>query len=75
MAENSDKRPEPGAISGGASCSQFQMFDRREFLHTAAAGAAALAMPRWMQAAQSGLDAIRAEIEKRHDESVQRLQQ
>jgi acetylornithine deacetylase/succinyl-diaminopimelate desuccinylase-like protein len=53
---------------------------RREFLQGAAAGAvvgaAALALPNWAQAgAVAGeLDAVRAEIEKRHDESVQRLQ-
>jgi acetylornithine deacetylase/succinyl-diaminopimelate desuccinylase-like protein len=49
---------------------------RRTFLHGAvAAGAAALAWPRWTPAAASDLDAIRAEIEKRHDESVKRLQE
>src|SRR5229473_488053 len=42
---------------------------RRTFLHGAvAAGAASLAWPRWTRAAASDLDAIRAEIEKRHDE-------
>ncbi len=52
--------------------------DRRTFLQGAAAAAAAtaatLAMPRWSQAHPGELDAIRAEIEKRHDESVKRLQ-
>jgi acetylornithine deacetylase/succinyl-diaminopimelate desuccinylase-like protein len=52
--------------------------DRRAFLRDAAAGAAvtaaALAWPRWSRAAGSDLDDIRAQIEKRHDESVQRLQ-
>ncbi len=48
--------------------------DRRAFLQGAAAAAAALAMPRWARAHPSDLDAIRAEIEKRHDESVKRLQ-
>jgi acetylornithine deacetylase/succinyl-diaminopimelate desuccinylase-like protein len=52
--------------------------DRREFLQGAAAtaltGATSLALPRWTAAAPSDLDAIRAEIEKRHDESVKRLQ-
>lgn len=52
--------------------------DRREFLQgvaaTAAATAATLAMPRWAQAHPGDLDAIRAEVEKRHDESVKRLQ-
>ena len=48
--------------------------DRRAFLQGAAAAAAALAMPRWVRAHPSDLDAIHAEIEKRHDESVKRLQ-
>jgi len=52
--------------------------DRRAFLQSAAATAAAtavtLAMPRWAQAHPGDLDAIRAEVEKRHDESVKRLQ-
>ena len=50
--------------------------DRRTFLQTAAAGAAALALPRWTLAADasSDLDAIFAEIDKRHDESLKRLQ-
>ncbi len=60
--------------------------DRRAFLQGAVAGAAALALPEsvrawppWTRAAanpeSSELDAIRAEIEKRHDESVKRLQE
>src|SRR3989440_3161580 len=48
--------------------------DRRAFLQGAAAAAAALAMPRWAQAHPGNMDAILAEIEKRHDESVKRLQ-
>ena len=52
--------------------------DRRTFLQGAAASAvasaAALAWPKWARAAADDLDAIRAEIEKRHDESVKRLQ-
>jgi len=52
-----------------------QSKSRRTFLHGAVAGAAALALPRWARAAASDLDAIRAEIEKRHDEAVQRLQE
>ena len=50
--------------------------DRRTFLQgvaaTAVATAATLAMPRWAQAHPAEADAIRAEIEKRHDESVHR---
>jgi acetylornithine deacetylase/succinyl-diaminopimelate desuccinylase-like protein len=52
------------------------MTDRRTFLQTAAAGAAALALPRWTRASDpaSDLDPIFAEIDKRHDESLKRLQ-
>ncbi|HVP42160.1 MAG TPA: M20/M25/M40 family metallo-hydrolase [Terriglobales bacterium] len=49
--------------------------DRRTFLQGTAAGAAALALSRYTPAAQGELDAIKAEIAKRHDESVQRLQE
>src|SRR5260370_41216146 len=48
--------------------------DRRTFLQTTAATAAALALPRWTRAATSDLDPIFAEIDKRHDESLRRLQ-
>jgi acetylornithine deacetylase/succinyl-diaminopimelate desuccinylase-like protein len=54
--------------------------DRRTFLQGAAAttvtGAATLAWPGWAHGAAPAvdLDAIRAEIEKRHDESLKRLQ-
>jgi acetylornithine deacetylase/succinyl-diaminopimelate desuccinylase-like protein len=52
------------------------MTDRRKFLQTTAATAAALALPRWTRAAAtpSDLDPILAEIQKRHDESLKRLQ-
>ena len=56
----------------------FPTTDRRVFLQGAAAvaGAATFAWPGWARsaAAKSDLDAIRAEIEKGHDESVKRLQ-
>ena len=52
--------------------------NRRTFLHGAAASAAALALPlpAWSSNAlpADDLDAIRKEIEKRHDESLRRLQ-
>src|ERR1700724_1033762 len=54
------------------------MTDRRKFLQTTAATAAALALPRWARAgaaAASALDPIFAEIDKRHDESLKRLQE
>src|SRR6478752_33835 len=50
------------------------MADRRTFLQTTAGAAAALALPRWTPAAASDLDPIFAEIDKRHDESLKRLQ-
>lgn len=69
---------------------QSNALDRRSFLVSAAAGAASLALPRWAHAAENGsaagagspgfagldddLTAIRAEIAKRHDETVQRMQ-
>ncbi len=49
--------------------------DRRTFLHGAMAGAAMLAVPRWAQSEEHNLDPIWQQIEKRHDESVQRLQE
>ncbi|MGC1615637.1 MAG: M20/M25/M40 family metallo-hydrolase [Candidatus Acidiferrum sp.] len=54
--------------------------DRRVFLQSAVASAAALALPKWAHAAAApaasadDMEEIRAEIEKRHDEAVQRLQ-
>jgi acetylornithine deacetylase/succinyl-diaminopimelate desuccinylase-like protein len=52
------------------------MTDRRTFLQTTAATAAALTLPRWTRAATpaSDLDPVFAEIDKRHDESLKRLQ-
>jgi len=52
----------------------FPSADRRAFLQGAAATAASLVMPSWAHAHPGDMDAIRAEIEKRHDESVKRLQ-
>jgi acetylornithine deacetylase/succinyl-diaminopimelate desuccinylase-like protein len=62
-------------------------FDRRSFLASAAVGAAGMALPRWARAGETGLNPnlglsafqddlapIRAEIAKRHDETVQRMQ-
>ncbi len=60
--------------------------DRRSFLAGAAAGAAALALPRWAVAAEGllapnpsaafddDLSPIRSEIMRRHDETIKRLQ-
>ena len=49
--------------------------DRRAFLHDTAAAAAALALPRHVFPDQSDLAPIFAQIDKRHDEAVQRLQE
>jgi len=59
--------------------------DRRSFLSGAAAGATMLALPKWVSASasdpalasaawQEELASIRAEVTKRHDEALQRLQ-
>jgi acetylornithine deacetylase/succinyl-diaminopimelate desuccinylase-like protein len=48
--------------------------DRRNFARVVAAGTAALAMPGWTRAQNNELGPIRAEIEKRNDEAVKRLQ-
>ena len=58
--ESRKRSPEPG---------------RRAFLRGAVAGAAALAVPRRMRADAGDLTAVRAEIEKRHHEAVERLQE
>jgi len=49
--------------------------DRRAFLHNTAAAAAALALPRHVFPDQSDLAPIFAQIDKRHEEAVQRLQE
>src|SRR5262245_16756264 len=60
-------------------------FDRRGFLQTAVAAATSVAWPRWGRAAGApaqgeraasadDLSAVRAEITRRHDEAVRRLQ-
>jgi acetylornithine deacetylase/succinyl-diaminopimelate desuccinylase-like protein len=48
--------------------------DRRSFLHGAALGAAALALPRRALGAEPDLAPVRREIERRHGEAVARLQ-
>lgn len=49
--------------------------NRRVFVHGAMAGAAGLSWPRRTRAERPDLDRIRAEIQKRHTEAVQRLQE
>jgi acetylornithine deacetylase/succinyl-diaminopimelate desuccinylase-like protein len=48
--------------------------NRRDFIKTTAAGAAALGFSTRALSAQGPLDSIRKQIEKQHDESVRRLQ-
>ena len=48
--------------------------NRRDFVVGTAATAAALSVPKFAEAASSDLQPILAEIEKRHDEAVKRLQ-
>jgi len=74
QAKNRAEEKSSPANSETPSAEIFPSTDRRAFLQGAAAAAAALAMPRWAHARPSDLDAIHAEIEKRHDESVKRLQ-
>jgi len=67
--------PEKAETNGAAGTpSVFPPINRRAFLQSAAAAAAALGMPRWAEGRAGEFDAIRAEIDKRHDESVKRLQ-
>jgi acetylornithine deacetylase/succinyl-diaminopimelate desuccinylase-like protein len=56
------------------TCDAIPATDRRTFLQTTAAAAASLLLPRWTPAAASDLDPIVSEIDKRHDESLKRLQ-
>jgi acetylornithine deacetylase/succinyl-diaminopimelate desuccinylase-like protein len=58
------------------TCDAILATDRRTFLQTTAAAAASLALPRWAHGAvaASDLDPIFAEIDKRHDESLKRIQ-
>src|SRR6058998_22627 len=51
------------------------MIDRRAFLQDLSGAAAAVALPRVVLTQQSELGPIYAQIEHRHDEAVQRLQE
>src|SRR5215471_21837021 len=52
-----------------------KMIDRRTFLEAAAAGVAAFGLPRNVGADTVDMNGIREQIEKRHSEAVQRLQE
>src|SRR5215813_4058633 len=54
--------------------SMSRMIDRRSFLGAAVAGAATFAFPRNVVADSLDMNGIREQIEKRHSEAVQRLQ-
>ena len=62
------------SASSESNYSAEQLTDRRTFLQGAAATAALSAIPCWAQAHPDDFAAIRAEIEKHHDEAVKRLQ-
>jgi acetylornithine deacetylase/succinyl-diaminopimelate desuccinylase-like protein len=49
--------------------------DRRTFLQGAAVGTATFALPHWAHADENDLNPISLQIEKHHDEAVQRLQE
>lgn len=51
------------------------LMDRRTFIEAAVAGATAFALPRRVWAEAKELEGVRAQIEKKHAEAVQRLQE
>src|SRR5215510_11771476 len=54
--------------------SMSRMIDRRSFLGAAVAGAAAFALPRSVASDSIDMNGVREQVEKRHSEAVQRLQ-
>src|SRR6184192_1725707 len=69
------KGEEHPGLGGSGSRSCAPPVDRRAFLQGAVAGAAALTWGRYAKGDQPELGAVWAEIEKRHDEAVERLQE
>jgi acetylornithine deacetylase/succinyl-diaminopimelate desuccinylase-like protein len=70
-----DSQPNQSEEASAAALDLFSPANRRAFLQGAGATAAALALPRWTHARPGDdLAPIRAEIEKRHNEAVKRLQ-
>ena len=69
------KGEEHPGLGGSGSRSYAPPVDRRAFLQGAVAGAAALTWGRYAKGDQPELGAVWAEIEKRHDEAVERLQE
>ena len=60
--------------NGGLKADNFPPMNRRTFLHGAAASAATLAFPPRAKKSSSDLAPVLAEVGKRHDEAVKRLQ-
>ncbi len=73
LCRSGEEFASPDGVSSPKFCTPHM--DRRAFLQGVVAGAAALAWPHPAQADEHDLDAIRAQIEKRHDEAVERLQE
>ena len=69
------KGEEHPGLGGSGPRSYAPRVDRRAFLQGAVAGAAALTWGRYAKGDQPELGAVWAEIEKRHDEAVERLQE
>ena len=65
-----DRKIKDSNYAGKETC-----MNRRAFINNAIAGATALSLPRTAWSDSRDLDAIRSQIEKRHDEAVQRLQE
>ncbi|HEY6384942.1 MAG TPA: M20/M25/M40 family metallo-hydrolase [Candidatus Acidoferrum sp.] len=80
LNEKSSENVSRGADQSAHAAENEAATGRRLFLQSALGSAAALALPKWAHAATAApapaeeMDSIRAQIEKRHDESVQRLQ-
>src|SRR6202795_4841721 len=80
FSRRSDEQASHKREQGAGTADGEAVADRRTFLQGAVASAAALAVPNWAHAAAGSalpadeMDGIRAEIEKRHEEAVQRLQ-
>ena len=71
--ETPSRRPQRPFTSRKLSRTLSRM-DRRKFLQGTAATAAFLSTPRLSFAAQTDLQPVFSEVEKRHDETVKRLQ-
>src|SRR5262245_48493166 len=77
MAQSADGTILSGSSDAKSGCSRLASppLHRRAFLQGAVAGATAVAWPRRVRGDAGDLGPIRAQVEKRHDEAVQRLQE